>query len=275
VTVGLRLSWDLSEASRRRTGRFAALAVLVATAAAIAALYAACPGCIERSRVNTTCEWTGDAVLRIDSRNAAHHAHLVGDAQLAEELAIRYADGEFKRLYGYEGHGGAVENGRVRNECMARLVAAIERRHEVTPADIEVARGERNRLFDSAAALLFVPFYVFAAAVFSRLLRRRLASDAAAAQFAANALAAPVAAAAGLQIGQLWLSVWEIVRVGNGHISAFRAATRTAWLHAYGGRAFAAALVLFVAVAVLISRKAQVDGRGDVASAAPAGILIP
>ena len=47
------------------------------------ATYAACPGCIGRDRVNSTCEWTGDTAFPLDSQNPAHQQHLVTDAQLA------------------------------------------------------------------------------------------------------------------------------------------------------------------------------------------------
>ncbi|HYX81594.1 MAG TPA: hypothetical protein VE714_04330, partial [Gemmatimonadales bacterium] len=181
--------------------------------------------------MNKTCTWTGDTTFRVDPQNANHQAHLIADAQLAEELAIRYADAEFNRLYGYEAHGGAVENGRVRNECMARLVAAIETNHAVTAEQVAVARGRRNRTFDTFAALLFVPVYALLAAIACRVLRRRFESERRSVQFVATVLASIVAAIAALQLGQLWLSVWEVVRVGNGHMSMFRTATRTAWTH--------------------------------------------
>jgi hypothetical protein len=65
-----------------------------------------CPGCIDRTRVNKACEWTGDTAFVIDWDAPAHREHLTRDAQLAEDLAIRRADAEFDRLYGYEAHGG-------------------------------------------------------------------------------------------------------------------------------------------------------------------------
>src|SRR5437868_7115262 len=84
-----------------------------------------CPGCLDRSRINKSCEWTGDSAFPIDWQNAAHRKHLVADAQLAEDLAIRHGDAEFNRLYGHEAHGGLLDHGRVVRECMARLVSAI------------------------------------------------------------------------------------------------------------------------------------------------------
>src|SRR5258706_9480862 len=88
-------------------------------------LLVAVPGGIDRSRVNANCEWTGDSSFPIDQQNTAHQQHLVADAQLAEELAIRYADAEHKRLFGYEGHGGLIDNGQLSVGCMATLVDVI------------------------------------------------------------------------------------------------------------------------------------------------------
>ena len=56
----------------------------------------------------------------------------------------------------------------------------------------------------------------------------------------------------GLQIGQLWLSVWEIVRVGSGHMSVFRAASRTQWTHRHVPALLGAAVLLFWVVSLAL-----------------------
>jgi hypothetical protein len=210
----------------------------------------ALPGCIARDRVNTDCEWIRDAPFPIDPQDAAHHRHLVADAQLAEELAIRYADHEHKRLFGSEGHGGLIEQGRLRQRCMSRMVEAIKGGHGVTAEQIEAARGERNRALDAAAALLFVPVYCLAAAIACRRIGRRFSSSDRGAGLTAVGVASLVASAVGLQSGQLWLSVWEAARVGNGHMSSFRAATQHPWPHDHVGALFAAGVALFWLVAL-------------------------
>lgn len=212
-------------------------------------LLGAMPGCIDRGRVNAHCEWTGDSIFPIDTGNPAHQQHLVADAQLAEELAIRYADAEHKRLFGYEGHGGLIDHGRVRNECMARLVTTITNNHAVTSQQVDAARGERDRLFDLGAALSFVPLYLFGAAVACRRLYRRFSSHERYAGLVATGVTSTVVSALGLQCGQLWLSVWEIVRVGNGHMSSFRAATQNLWPHQHVGELFVGGILLFWLIA--------------------------
>jgi hypothetical protein len=237
------------------------LLVLVVTSGGIGAAYVRCPGCIDRNRVNKTCEWSGDTAFPIDQATAAHQKHLVADAQLAEELAIRYADAEFNRLYGYEAHGGLIDHGRVRNECMARLVAIIETTHAVTTEQVEVARGQRNRTFDFAVALLFLPLYSLGATIACRRLCRRFSSRSA--RFVATGLTSVAASVLALQVGQLWLSVWEVVRVGNGHISSFRTATHTAWSHQHVGSLLVAAILVFWIMALLCYRAKSDDEHID------------
>ena len=60
----------------------------------------------------------------------------------------------------------------------------------------------------------------------------------------------------GLQVGQLWLSVLEAVRVRNGHISVFRAASYTVWTHHHVAALYLTGIVLFCVAAFLCHRHA-------------------
>jgi hypothetical protein len=240
-------------------------------------LAASLTGCIDRTRVNETCDWTGDSTFVVDATNARHRRHLVDDAQLAEEVAIRYADAEHKRRFGYEGHGGLIDGGRLRNECMDRLVAAIVRNHGVTPERIAAARGERNPVFDLAMSLSFLPFYCAGATLVCVVLRRRFSADERVALLIVTGLASVAASFLGLQLGQLWGAIWETSRVGNGHISSFRAATQNFWIHQHLGAVFIGGIVLFWLVALLCyrgdtTRPATSEPRSGESSGAEAGI---
>jgi hypothetical protein len=209
-----------------------------------------CPGCIDRSRVNKNCEWTGDTAFAIDRTNPAQRRHLVADAQLAEDLAIRRADAEFNRLYGYEAHGGLIDHGRVVRECMGRLVGAIQSNHAVAPMQIAVARGERSRLFDTATAVSFLPLFVLGAIAMGSRLSRRFSTEERPVRVAAIALTSAIASFLGVQAGHLWGSVWEAVRVRNGHMSPFRSALYTRWTNEHSAAVFVAGMVIFYIVAI-------------------------
>jgi hypothetical protein len=204
---------------------------LVVMAGAAGATYATCPGCIDRGRINSTCTWSGDTPFQLDSRNAAHREHLIADAHLAEELAIRYADVEVGRRFGIEHHGGLLDGGHPRRECLSRMLHAIENNHGAASEQVQLARGGRNRTFDVAVALLFLPLYVVASIAASRRLARRFSPDERFARLVATGMVSVAVSALGLQCLRLWGGVWETIRVGNGHMTSIRAASQTAWLH--------------------------------------------
>ena len=78
----------------------------------------------------------------LDLDNPAAMRHLVADVQLAEDLAIRFADSEHKRLTGYAGHRG-IENGRVLAECRATLFGTITGTHQVPMEQVLAYRAAR------------------------------------------------------------------------------------------------------------------------------------
>jgi hypothetical protein len=234
------------------------LVLIGVLSAGIGATYVTCPGCVDRSRVNSVCEWTGDAAFPLDLQNPAHRQHLVADAQLAEELAIRRADAEHQRLYGSYGHGGLIDHGRLRNECMAQLVTRIERDHGVTPGQVALAREQRDWRFDLAVVLLFLPCFCFGATTVYLALRRRFSSTGYV-ELVATLLTGVVVSLLGLGAGQLWSAVWETIRVGNGHMSLFRSASYTVWTEHHAGALFICGVLLFWLIAYLSHRLASDD----------------
>jgi hypothetical protein len=244
------------------------LLVFAATASASVVTYSVCPGCIPRDRVNSTCEWTGDAAFAFEPENAVHRTHLIEDAQLAEELGIRYADAENGRRTGVEGHGGLREGGRVTRECLTRMFHAIETTHGATPGQIVLARRQRLPTFDIIVGLLFVPFYAFGVTVACRWIRRRLGRNDSHVRWIATGLASVAVAVLGAQAFRFWGAVWEMIRVGNGHLSSVRAASQTHWIQQYGGVELVVGLVVFWLMASLVSRGGSdvsgTDARSDI-----------
>jgi hypothetical protein len=225
--------------------------------AGILATYETCPGCIDRTRANGSCEWRGDTPFDVDPLNAAHRRHLVADAHLAEELAVRHADGEFGRRYGVEHHGGLLDAGRFRRECLASMLQAIERTHNVTAAQVEVARAQRDLRFDAAVALLFVPFYTLGALRACRWVFRRFAPDERAARLVGLIVLSVPVALLGVLVFRLWGAVWETIRVGNGHIgTGIRSAAAATWARQVFDEHLIAALALFWLIALFRYRAA-------------------
>lgn len=234
--------------------------------------YVRCPGCIPRDRVNESCQWPQDARFPLDPRNPAHHDHLIEDAQLAEELAIRYADAEHGRRFGVAHHGGLLDNGRVRRDCLSQVFQAIQDNHNVTADQVRDARGVRNGTFDLAVVLLFLPLYALGAAVACRWLRGRFSSNERYAGLIATGLASIAAALIGLQAFRLWGALWEVVRVGNGHMTSIRAASSSGWAHQYVGADFIGGVVLFSLIALMSSRGIADDDHA--AAPGPYGVLL-
>ena len=244
----------------------------VAVCAGAWATYMSCPGCIDRTRVNNACEWTGDSSFPIDSQHTEHRKHLVADAQLAEELAIRHADAEFGRRFGVDHHGGLIDNGGFRRACLSRMLGAIETNHDVTSEQVRVARGQRNSTFDLAVGLLFLPFYSLGASVASRWLSRRFASDDRYVGLIATGLASIAASVLGVQCFRLFGAVWEAVRVGNGHMSGIRAATYNRWSQQYVGADFMIGILLFWLIALCCHRVVSDEQPREVRR--PDGVLL-
>ena len=68
--------------------------LIVWVIAGVGGTYLTCPGCVNRTWQNIACVLTGDDVRPLDVRNAEHRQHPIEDAQLAKELAVRYAAAE-------------------------------------------------------------------------------------------------------------------------------------------------------------------------------------
>ena len=217
-----------------------------------------CPGCLDRARQNETCAWTGDSAFPIDPSNPAHQQHLVHDAQLAEDLAGRYADAEHERLYGWHGHGGLIDHRRVVYECYGRLVAAIEKNHPVSPQQINAARPHRSLAFDLGVWLSFWPLYLVAAMATVGWSGRHFAGSDRPIRWGVTALASLAVSFLGVQLGAMWTMAGEIVRLHNDHIGMFRA-TRPPWTQ-HLDAVFVLAVVLFWIVA-LVQHRASRDAE--------------
>jgi hypothetical protein len=191
----------------------------------VALLWAGAIGCIDRARVNSRCEWSQETPGVLLLSDSQHEQHLVEDIELATELAVRYADSLHKERFGYEGHGGYVEGGRARDRCMASLLSEIAKRHEI-PLDVVNkvrARGDRPVVWDAMVILLFGVIYASISAVIAQSISRRFPADEGWPALAAPAIGSLGIGALGLLLFQWWAMTLEMIRVGNDHLSGYRA----------------------------------------------------
>ncbi len=203
--------------------------------------------CLPRQRFNKNCEWTLDSGYALDLHNPDDQRHLVQDAQLAEELAIRYADFQHKERAGYEGHGGYLQNGEVTRACMEKMFAEIEHAHGVTPQQIDDARKARNWRFDLGVLASFAIFYALASGLAYWMLARRVGHFGPRIWLATVVLTSVLSSLAGIQLLEVWSMIAETIRVGNDHLSASRAAT-SPWMRGqhFGGLLAAGILAAWI-----------------------------
>lgn len=211
------------------------------------------PGCARPDRSNSNCEWPAETSVSPDPSNAAQQRHLSQDAQLAEDLAIRYAD-LHKGIH--SGHfEGEAEYAQARDQCMTVLFDTIANTHGVTEGQVRKSLLERPVYLDLAVVLSFAAFFCLAASNITRRVWQRFPSEEGwIAGTVATLLASAVVSAVGVAFGEIWSGTAETIRVGNGHLS-YRA-DRIPWgRHRLG--LFVGGVVLFWLMAVFQYRRSR------------------
>jgi hypothetical protein len=161
--------------------------------------------CVARNRINTTCDWTNDAPSRLDIRRSADVQHLVNDATVAEDLAIRFADATRGHRSGH--FAGLDEYAAARERCMASLVATVASSHSVDAQQVHDLRGRRPFGVDLLVGLSFVMMYlVIAAGAADRVLSRFPVDEPTAMIVASVAVGTGLSACGVLALG-LWANV--------------------------------------------------------------------
>ena len=182
--------------------------------------------CLDRARVNNKCEWSPDGLRTLDLSNWPQQRHLYADVELAEELAIRYADAKYQERTGFYGHGGLIDGGRLRDSCMASLERSVAQAHGLTVQQVEQARvrGYRNPFWDTGVLLSFAGVYGLLAWLLARALSRRIPAEEGWLAVAAPMLVSLPISVLAYQFFAIWGGVLETFRLGNGHISSYRSA---------------------------------------------------
>jgi hypothetical protein len=123
-------------------------------------------GCVRRDGRNSDCRWPPE-----NAPHAATARHLSGDAEFAEDLAIRYADIHHGLRTPYYVSG--EDYSAARDQCMETLFDQIAKEHGVSVAQVSSSLGRNRAFIDLAESLPFVRLYVSVVAVVVRLNWRR------------------------------------------------------------------------------------------------------
>lgn len=199
--------------------------------------------CLPQDRINKKCEWIGDPPRVLDISRDADARHLDLDANLAEDLGIRYGDT-------FRSTDGIVVGGEKRGECTEKLLAFVATNHRVSRKAVESARGARNVWID--IALVYIPMliaFTLIAYLMAARVKTKLYDEQRWMMLGAYVFATPVIAAFGLMAGQQYEWLVEWARLRNAHLS-YRAFGMPITHHARN--VFIVAMIVFVCV-VLVS----------------------
>jgi phosphatidylglycerophosphate synthase len=131
------------------------------------------------------------------------------------------------------------------------MFAEIERAHGVTGEQILEARFYRDWRFDFMVLLSFVVFYVVGSFGMSLLLARSIGHHGSRFWVLAVGVSAIAVALLGIELLGVWATVAEMIRVGNDHLGASRAA-KSPWFNPWGrhfGKLLVAGSLVFSTIA--------------------------
>lgn len=172
------------------------------------------------SKVGTgrICDWQpGDDASPLDLSERSDQLHLMEEALRAEDLAVRYADTHRGKRSGQFAGGDAYQA--TREQCMAMAFDTLANHHGVTTAQVRDSLLYRRKRVDGLILLLFVGLYVAAARAIVRWISESALSEATLLRWVLTTLAACAVAAIGSVLFGLWVATFEMIRIGNTHMS--------------------------------------------------------
>jgi hypothetical protein len=209
-------------------------------------------GCVRREGRNTDCKWPGEIPV-----HSPDPRHLSGDAEFAEDLAIRYADIHYGlRTPNYV--SGEVYDA-ARDRCMGSLFEQIAKQHSVPIGLVSDALGRNRAGIDFAVNLPFWLLYCLAAIAAARLIWRKYppAEHGWMPGVTMALFLSLVIAALGTMLGEMWSWFAEAKRIGNDHMS-YR--VPRLWCVQHRTELFAGAVAAFWLAAVAAARRVRSNG---------------
>lgn len=191
--------------------------------------------------ISSNCAWSEPGRPSLDLTNTLDRRHLRFDAVTAEDMAIRWADMQFRYTPKYE---------QKRNECIETLFQGIAKQHDVDVAVVRQYSRDRDLLVDATVILSFGILYVLVAYIFTKRISRRFSGDDSGFWIMTLTMAAGVSLVA-VMVGYLGNIVIETLLLNSGHLSyrLNRIPFRQHWT-----TLFICAFILFGLVALLRSR---------------------
>jgi len=207
-------------------------------------------GCIDSSRVNDTCTWTDTAARRLDLGRGSDREHLRQDAEVANELMVRFGDAHIR-------HNPQIQRP-FRDQCIGATLDSIVARHGVTRADFHAA--ERARIWWADFLIVFLPMGILAIVVMDFITRRVCRSfepDDRTIALVSLVVLTPVVALLLLGVANFWSFAAEGYRLRDGHVSnrAFLIPVVT-----HGWIAYGTVLALCAAAAATRFRRTPLSG---------------
>jgi hypothetical protein len=185
---------------------------------------------------------SGACVAFLVLAGCPQHRSLPYDAEVAEDLAIRYADAQRGP---HSGHFESMAHyGQVRDQRIAEMFKTVASRHGVTEEQVRESLTHRPLGVDLVVILSFAVFYAWVADI---IVRRR--------SMIMTAYISIVLSAVAVLFGESWAGFIESVRLGTGHLS-YRA-DRIPWGHHRVMIWIAAALLCWL-VAIVRNRRTLV-----------------
>jgi hypothetical protein len=210
-------------------------------------------GCVRRAGRNSDCRWPAE------DAGAASPRHLSSDAELAEDLAIRYADLHNGLRTPYYVSGAAY--GAARDACMQTLFAEIARTHGVSAESVGGALGRNRAAVDIAMAAPFVLLYCGVTFWAARAVWRRYppAEDGWMPGAFMILFLSAVFAGGSTLLGEIWCWNVETIRVGNSHMS-YR--VQRLWWTRHRTELFAGGVLVFWVAGAASARRAGIKENG-------------